>query len=164
MHPNAQLLERFYKGFAALDPAPMVAAYAANATFSDPAFPDLKGPQVPAMWTMLCARAKDFSLTFRDVQADDARGQVHWEAAYTFGGKRKVHNVIDASFVFEGGLIVQHVDRFDFKLWARQALGPAGLLLGWTGFLRTQVQSQARAGLVAFMATRGEGATRASSP
>jgi hypothetical protein len=152
MHPNAQLIERFYRGFAALDPAPMVAAYAPYATFSDPAFPDLKGPQVSAMWTMLCARAKDFSLTFRDVQADDERGSAHWEADYRFGGKRRVHNVIDASFVFERGLITQHVDRFDFSVWARQALGPAGLLLGWTGFLRHQVQSQARAGLAEFMA------------
>ena len=35
------------------------------------------------------------------------------------------------------GLIVDHVDSFDFHRWAGQALGPSGRLLGGTSFLRT---------------------------
>lgn len=141
-HPNEVLLTRFYEAFGKQDASVMRAAYADDARFSDPAFPDLRGAAIGDMWTMLCERAQEFSVDFRDVQADDTSGRAHWEARYLFGGKRRVHNVIDASFVFRDGKIVQHADAFDFHRWARQALGPVGLVLGWSGFLRGQVQQQ----------------------
>jgi ketosteroid isomerase-like protein len=152
MHPNAALVERFYTAFQRLDPATMVACYHPEIVFSDPAFPELRGREAGAMWAMLCARAKDLTIEFGDVQADDARGRAHWEPRYTFGPTgRRVHNVIDAEFGFRDGLIVRHVDRFGFWRWARQALGPAGFFLGWTPFLRARVQTQARRGLEAWL-------------
>ena len=45
----------------------------------------------------------------------------------------------------EAGKIVRHIDRFDFWRWSRMALGPAGLLLGWTPLLHKKVQAKARA-------------------
>lgn len=150
MHPNAQAITDFYEGFSRLDPAPMVKLYAANAEFSDPAFPHLTGDEVGDMWTMLCKRAKGFSLTFRDVSADDTQGKAHWEADYLFQGGRKVHNVIDAAFTFQNGKVVKHVDTFDFYRWSKMALGAPGLLLGWTGFLQKKVQGQAMKGLQEF--------------
>lgn len=140
MHPNALLITGFYEAFARQDPGPMRAVYADDARFGDGAFPDLRGRDIGDMWAMLCERAQGFSLSFRDVQADDAKGSAHWEARYLFGGKRKVHNVIDAAFVFRDGRVVQHTDTFDFYRWSRQALGAAGWLLGWSGFLQRQVQ------------------------
>jgi len=144
MHPNAELITRFYQAFNRGDAATMRAAYQPDATFSDQAFPGLKGEEVGDMWTMLVGRAKDFRLEFRDVQADDARGQAHWEAWYLFGGQRRVHNVIDASFTFRDGRIATHVDHFDFWRWSRQALGLPGALLGWSGGLRRTVQQRSR--------------------
>ncbi len=142
-HPNEQLITHFYTAFNKQDPKPMRAAYAPDAHFSDPAFPNLRGAQVGDMWTMLCGQAKDFRLEFRDVKADDTTGSAHWEAWYRFQGKRQVHNIIDAQFTFSNGLITRHVDTFDFWRWSRQALGPAGLVLGWTPILRNAVQGQA---------------------
>jgi ketosteroid isomerase-like protein len=150
MHPNEELLTDFYRGFAKQDAAPMVKAYAADAEFSDPAFPMLRGAEIGQMWTMLCGRAKGFSLTFRDLKADDFQGSVHWEAKYLFGGRRPVHNVIDATFTFRGGKIAKHVDHFDFWRWSRMALGPAGTLLGWSKSFQRQVQAQAAKGLREF--------------
>jgi hypothetical protein len=144
MHPNAELLTRFYEAFNRLDPGPMRAAYAPGATFSDEAFVGLQGDEVGDMWAMLCARARGFRLEFRGVEADDRKGQAHWEAWYLFGGGRPVHNVIDASFTFQDGLILTHVDRFDFWRWSRQALGLPGVLLGWSGGLRRTVQQRSR--------------------
>ena len=73
-------------------------------------------------------------------------------ARYTFSATgRKVLNRIDASFEFRDGLIVRHIDRFDFWRWSRQALGTPGLLLGWTGFLRGKVRAKAAASLAAFV-------------
>jgi hypothetical protein len=154
MHPNAELIERFYRAFAAKDPEPMVKAYADAARFSDPVFPDLSAAEARGMWRMLTGRAKDLEITFRDVSADDRRGRAHWEARYTFTATgRSVHNVIDAEFELADGRIVRHVDRFDFWRWSRMALGPSGTLLGWTPFLQRKVQTNAKKQLEKFLAS-----------
>ncbi len=150
---NRALIKRFYTAFAARDGAAMTLCYHADARFSDPAFLDLRGPEVSAMWRMLTSRSKDLALTFSDVEATAQGGAAKWVALYTFVSTgRKVENRISAAFVFKDGLILEHSDLFDFWLWARQALGPMGLILGWSGFLRRKVQKQARANLAAFMA------------
>lgn len=72
----------------------------------------------------------------------------------TFGQTgRPVHNRIRAEFAFADGLIVDHVDRFDFWRWSRQALGLPGLLLGWTPALQAKVRAQAQGRLEQFLAT-----------
>jgi len=155
MHPNAALIQRFYTCFQKRDAAGMAACYHPQVQISDPAFPDLRGPQAAAMWAMLAERGKDLQLEFRDVRADDRGGSAHWEARYTFTKTgRKVHNVIDASFEFRDGLIVKHTDRFDFARWASQALGPMGMLLGRTGWLQKKVQVTAAQGLAEYSAKK----------
>jgi hypothetical protein len=62
-----------------------------------------------------------------------------------------VHNDIRAEFRFEDGLIAEHRDSFSLYAWSRQALGPTGLLLGWTPVVRGRVQKEARAGLDEFL-------------
>lgn len=144
MPPNADLIRRFYTAFAARDPAGMAACYHDDVRFSDEVFPDLKGPRAGAMWRMLCERGNDLAVTFADVRADDQSGTATWEAVYTFTATgRKVRNRIVARFRFQDGKIVEHRDAFDFWAWSRQALGPAGWLLGWTPALRRKVQRTA---------------------
>jgi len=157
MHPNAALIERFYASFAARDAPGMRACYHPEIVFSDPAFGELRGEEAGAMWAMLCERGKDLRITCSGVRADDERGRARWEATYTFGQTgRRVHNRIDAEFAFRDGLIARHADRFGFWRWASQALGPAGLLLGWTPLLRNRVRRAARRGLATYMRERGE--------
>lgn len=149
------LIERFYTAFSKRDAEGMVACYHPQASFSDPAFVDLDARELAGMWRMLVERGKDLRLEFSAVQAEGEGGSAHWEAWYTFSATgRKVHNVIDAEFRFADDLIIEHRDRFDFHRWARQALGPAGLLLGWTSMLQNKVRAQARAGLEAYLAKR----------
>jgi ketosteroid isomerase-like protein len=153
-HPNAVLITRFYEAFQRRDASAMAACYHADVHFSDEVFPDLRGARAGAMWAMLCARGKDLRIEFSDVVADDVTGGATWNAWYTFSGSgRPVHNVIEASFEFRDGHIVRHVDRFDFWRWSRQALGPAGSLLGWTPFLRGKVRATAARSLEAWIAT-----------
>jgi len=152
VHPNAQLVDRFYAAFAQRDAAAMAACYAPDAAFRDPAF-DLAGADVGAMWAMLCARGKDLALEWRDVRADDRAGSAHWEARYSFSATgRPVHNVVDAEFTFRDGRFATHVDRFDFWRWSRMALGMKGALLGWSPLVRNAVRRQARRGLDAWIA------------
>ncbi len=155
MHPNAQLLQRFYEAFQRRDGETMAACYHPDAQFSDPVFTDLRGAQVGAMWRMLCGRARDLDVSFRDVQADAAQGSAHWEARYTFSTGRRVHNRIEAAFEFRDGLILRHRDRFDLWRWTRMALGPLGVVLGWSPMVQGKVRRTARAGLDAFMAKQG---------
>jgi hypothetical protein len=135
----------------------MADCYHPDATFSDPVFGELKGEQVTSMWHMLVGRANDLKIAFRDVQADDTTGSAHWEAHYTFGKtQNKVHNIIDATFRFQDGLIIEHHDTFNFHRWATQALGLPGRLLGWTPFIRSKVRTTVLAQLATFMSTPKE--------
>lgn len=134
----------------------MNACYHPEVHFSDPAFTDLHGKQAMAMWHMLCERGKDLQLTFRDVAATQNSGQAHWEATYTFSTGRKVHNRIEARFEFADGLIVRHEDQFDLWRWTRMALGPTGVLAGWTPMVQKKVRETAVAGLNKFIASHLE--------
>ena len=153
MHDNAQLLTGFYEAFQRQDGAAMAACYHPDAHFTDPVFPDLRGSSPGDMWRMLCGQAKDLRIEFSGIEADGATGKAHWEAWYTFSVTgRQVHNIIDATFTFQDGQILRHVDHFDFWRWSRLALGAPGLLLGWTPLVRNKVQGQAAKGLAKFQA------------
>ena len=151
-HPNDELIQRFYGAFARHDGDAMAACYAPDARFSDPVFTDLRGEEPGAMWRMLTGRAEDLKVELVEHGAEDEHGTAHWLADYTFTSTgRKVHNDVRAVFRFEDGLIADHQDSFSFYAWARQALGPAGLALGWTPIVRGKVQREARAGLDEFL-------------
>jgi ketosteroid isomerase-like protein len=150
---NAALLERLYGAFDRRDGDAMAACYAPSARFHDPVFGDLSGTEAGAMWRMLTGRAADLKVELAEHQAGGASGSAHWIAHYTFTQTgRKVVNDVHADFQFAGGLISEHVDRFSFWRWSRQALGTPGLVLGWTPLLRAKVSRGARAGLDAFIA------------
>jgi hypothetical protein len=154
MHPNQELVQRFFQCFAGGDHRGMRRCLHPDVAFSDIGF-DLTGAKVGAMWQMICA--KGTQIMFRNVQADDSQGTAHWECHYDFqkdeGAKaHSVHNVIESRFVFEGGLIREHHDSCDFERWARQALGVVGLVLGETEFLHKQVREAAAKKLETFIA------------
>lgn len=150
-HAHAALVDRFYAAFAKRDAKTMASCYHADVEFSDPVFPHLRGADAGTMWAMLCARGADLRIEHKDVVADDHTGSAHWDAHYTFSATgRKVHNSIDARFTFRDGLIVRHVDDFSFYRWARQALGPMGLVLGWTPLVKNKVRATAAKGLASF--------------
>jgi ketosteroid isomerase-like protein len=155
MHPNAELIRRFYTSFQNRDARGMAACYDPAVKFSDEVFTDLEGSQATGMWQMLCERGKDLRIEFRDIKADDTAGSAHWEAWYTFSATgRPVHNKIDARFEFRSGKIIRHRDSFNFWAWSSQALGWTGRLLGWSGFVRKRVRSQAAKSLASFLRER----------
>ena len=142
------VVARLYDAFARRDGDEMASLYAPDAHFRDPAFGDLTGVEAGEMWRMLTGRAEDLEVELVSADATSA----HWIARYTFTQTgRHVVNDVHARFVVRDGLIVDHVDSFSFWRWSRQALGPAGLALGWTPLLRSRVRAKARAGLDQFM-------------
>src|SRR6185312_10720528 len=132
---NKETIERLYAAFAARNGAAMTACYAKGAHFRDPAFGDLEGDDIGAMWRMLTGRARDLEITLREHDADAGAGTAHWIARYTFSTGRPVENDIHA---------------FDFRKWAGQALGPKGHLVALLPPLRGKARAQALAQLTTF--------------
>jgi ketosteroid isomerase-like protein len=148
---NRELIERFYEAFGRCDGAAMSACYAPGAHFRDPAFGDLEGDEIGAMWRMLTARATDLKIELHEHDAAEDSGSAHWIARYTFSTGRPVVNDIQAKFRFANGLIADHVDDFNFRNWAKQALGPMGNLVAVLPPLRKKAHGQARGQLDEFI-------------
>ncbi len=145
---NLAIIERFYAAFAAGDGETMAACYAPDVRFSDPVFPDLRGADAGEMWKMLTGTPGELEIELHEHDADEHSGSAHWIARYEFTETgRDVVNDIAATFAFRDGLISEHRDRFSFHAWSKQALGPPGLLLGWTPILRAAVRRKAGARL-----------------
>lgn len=154
---NRALIQGLYDAFGRRDGAAMSACYGPDAHFRDPAFGDLHGEEVGAMWRMLTGRATDLSIELRSHDADEATGRANWIATYSFGPRgRRVVNDIEARFRFADGLIADHVDEFDFGRWARQALGPMGVAVAALPPLRSRARARARAQLDEFMRAEGK--------
>ena len=101
----------------------------------NPVFTNLNGSEPGDMWRMLCRSGKDLVVSASDIHASDGRGRAHWEADYTFGTGRKVHNVVDSRFDFADGLIIRHTDDFNFDKWSAQAFGLPGKIVGYVPVL-----------------------------
>ena len=154
MADNSQLIRDLYGAMDRHEGEAMARLYEPSAHFSDPAFGELTGAEAGDMWRMLTSRAEDLSVELAEHSADGDTGTARWIARYTFTRTgRPVVNDVRAVFGFRDGLIVEHHDSFPFWAWARQALGPAGLVLGLPP-LSLLVRRRARAELSKF---RGEG-------
>lgn len=151
MHPHETLVRQFFAGLARRDAEAMAACYHPDIFFSDPVFPRLRGAEAADMWRMLLARAPDLAVTLEEAGADAEGGTARWTARYAFGrARRPVVNRVRSMFAFRDGLICRHYDHFSFARWAAQALGPAGIALGWFAPLKWKVRRDAREALAGF--------------
>jgi len=156
MNDNKQVIEEFYTAFQRLDYQAMNSCYGDDIVFSDPVFMLLKGDEVKAMWEMLCKNARDFSLTFSDIELlDEEYATCKWVANYTFSKTgNKVVNNIKAFMKLKDGKIIEHSDAFRLSTWIGQALGWKGILFGWAGFMKKAVQNNAKRNLLKFMSQK----------
>ncbi|MWB96279.1 nuclear transport factor 2 family protein [Flavobacterium sp. GA093] len=156
MNANETLITKFYTAFANADAKTMSECYHPKVHFIDPAFGLIKENQVSDMWKMLILKSKgNIKIEFSDIKADEFTGSARWIATYNFSKtNRQVINKISAEFTFQDGLIVKHIDNFDVYKWSKQAFGPMGYLLGWTGFFQKKIQQQALLSLKKFQQTK----------
>ncbi|MGH2711973.1 MAG: nuclear transport factor 2 family protein [Actinomycetota bacterium] len=154
---NRELIRRLYEALGRSDGEAMAGCYAPNATFRDPVFGTLKGDQPGDMWRMLTGRSRDLKFELAEHEADQGTGRARWIASYTFTPtKRSVVNEGRAEFRFADGKIVEHRDRFSMHRWASQALGPVGVLFGWSPPLVVGLRFRARKDLARFSRRRAE--------
>ena len=155
MAGNDELIRSLYAAMDRHDGEAMAKLYAPDGRFRDPAFGELSGAEAGDMWRMLTARADDLEVELAAHSVEGDVGEARWIARYTFTRTgRPVTNDIRARFHFHDGLITDHVDTFSFWRWARQALGPAGLVLGLPPLSRL-VRRRARGDLAEFRSSRG---------
>lgn len=156
MSVNKQIIEKFYTAFQQLDYKTMQECYSDDIIFNDPVFLILKGNEARAMWEMLCKNARDFSLSFSDIELiNHEYATCSWTASYTFSRTgRKVVNNIKAFMKLKDGKIIEHSDGFQLSAWAAQALGWKGVLFGWTGFMKRGIQKNARRNLAYFIQSK----------
>ena len=153
MSEGADTIARLYAALAAGDGDAMAGCYSPAATFEDPAFGRLPGPEIAAMWRMLTARSTGVAVDLQEHESSGDAGSAHWVASYRFGPKqRAVVNDVRVVYRFSpDGLITEHVDCFDLARWGAQAMGPVQGLLGRTPLLGMLVRRTTRAQLDAFM-------------
>lgn len=157
MHANKELIDQFYTAFQNKDYRKMQSIYADTAHFSDPVFPNLSSEEVKAMWEMFCKNGRDLTIDYEILRSSENSVDARWKAKYKFSATgNNVINIVDASFKIENGLIVRHIDQFNFYQWAKQALGYTGLLLGWTSYLKNTVRRQGARALNKFIKNKSE--------
>lgn len=162
---NRRLIRGLYEALGRGDGEAMAACYAPNARFHDPVFRNLTGEEAGDMWRMLTGRSSDLKIELAEHEAGEREGQARWIARYTFTPTgRAVVNEGTARFRFEDGRIVEHVDRFSFYRWARQALGPVGGLFGWSPPLVLGIRFRARKDLARFRRRRAAGPKESVKP
>ena len=158
MPANTDIISKFYSAFQQLDHQAMNSCYSDDIVFNDPVFGLLRGDEAKAMWEMLCKNAKDFSLTFSNIQLlDEEYATCNWVATYTFSKTgNKVVNKIKAFMKLKDGKIIEHSDAFRLSTWIGQALGWKGKLFGWMGWMKRKVQKNARKNLVKFIERKNQ--------
>lgn len=158
MQTNEEVINRFYSAFQKLDYQTMNDCYSEDIVFNDPVFGILRGEEAKWMWEMLCKNAKDFSLTFSNIQPiDEEYATCNWVATYTFSKTgNKVVNKIKAFMKLKDGKIIEHSDAFRLSTWIGQALGWKGKLFGWMGWMKRKVQKGARKNLIGFIDKKQE--------
>jgi len=150
---NRELIEKFYTAFMHSNSEEMTSCYHKDVVFKDPAFGELKGERAFKMWEMLMPKgSKGAEISFTNIESIKDRGTATWVAKYHYGEKqRKVTNVVNASFKFKDGKIIEHTDNFNVWKWSSQALGIAGMLFGWTSFMKKKIQKTTNGRLDTYM-------------
>lgn len=152
MHPNEELINKFYSAFQKKDPKTMGECYADTIEFNDPVFTGLKGNAARAMWQMLIERSNNLNLTFTNIKANDTEGSADWVAVYPFSKTgRTITNHIHAQFKFQDGKIVSHNDHFNLWKWTGMALGFTGYLTGFLPAVQKKIKDEANTGLTMYM-------------
>lgn len=123
---NRRVVDGFYAAFERKDGAGMSAAYAPDAVFSDPVFPNLTNGKGAAMWRML-AKSEDLKVRHEIVKVDGDTVTAKWIANYEFAG-RPIENHVTSTLKLKDGKIVDHRDTFDMSKWLQQAYGFAAKL------------------------------------
>jgi ketosteroid isomerase-like protein len=137
---NKDLIHQFYTAFTNADWQKMADCYHDEIEFEDPAFGELTGNRAKWMWKMLLERAKG-NLKIEHEVLDEKHAK--WIAHYPFGPKKRpIVNKIEASFEFQDGKIIKHKDHFSLWLWARQAFGLTGWIMGATPLFRKGLQQR----------------------
>lgn len=157
-HTQTDIPEKLYRALNDRDYKAMWKLYSPKATYSDPAYGQLRGAEIKAMWHQLCSRNTDLEAEVLEVDnIDDRTISYTWKAYYThamYNGE--IENVIEGEIMLDekGHIISQH-ETYSLWKWFSMALGIAGKLLGWRRSMKDNLQRSVRKSLNDFMEKKG---------
>jgi hypothetical protein len=145
MHPNEEVIKKFYESFKVWNFHTMKSCYAPEAEFEDVAF-KLKGADnVDVMWEMLCTRKDKIEVRVSNIHADEKTGTADWEADYLYpdgneepdrSKQKPIANKIKATFEFSDGKIIKHHDSCEVAKLAEMLFpGLLGVIVSRIPFL-----------------------------
>jgi len=156
------ILNNFYTAYCNKNLSEISDFYHPEIEFYDHAFGNLKKDELMTMWSMLFNRAfKDLTINVSNIKVENEIGSSHIDCYYTYAlTNRKVHNSIDTRITFKDNLIIEQIDIFSLKEWAKQSLGWKEGLIANTLFFKNKLQKQTRKAL--FKYAEGENKTNAN--
>lgn len=152
MHPNEQLLEKFFNALQRKDINAVIECLDQEVVYSDPIFKNLQGRTTRAYWHMMLEKLPDLKVEYKNIKANDNSGSACWYCIYNYTKTdRLIRYKIKAKFKFKDGKIFSHTDSYSLWRWAGKALGLTGYFLGFTAFVRNQIRTDAINGLNIYM-------------
>jgi SnoaL-like domain len=148
-----QQIRKFYADLEQGRAEACIEQLSAEATFEDPIFGKVAAGEVPSLIRFLCANpSPGRRFEVHEVQIHDhERATLRWTAHYIFPTTgRAVANQIETPMSFRDNRIASYADRFDLWRWMGMALGPVGVLFGWTPILQEKVRSTVHSRFVKF--------------
>ncbi|ARU92149.1 hypothetical protein SCLARK_001685 [Spiroplasma clarkii] len=140
---NKEVVVKFFTALSKGDWKLMNNLYSKDVAFSDTVFGELNYSQITNLWEMLLTENPDLSANFKIVE-DGEVVKVQWVMVSKFGQKhRKVILNILSTLEVSKGKIIKHNDHFDFKKWAKQALGIIGWMLGSKQSFKNRIKEEA---------------------
>lgn len=132
MHPNEDLIHRFFRAMQKHDLSSALLCYHNDITYEDDLFRELKQNDVVKMWEMRMAENPDWEIEYRDVEASAVWGRAYWTLVYgkTKSGKRKRRHIV-ARFTFLDEKILYHSDAFNLYNWVTENRGAWWRVLVW---------------------------------
>ncbi|MFA5899664.1 MAG: nuclear transport factor 2 family protein [Hyphomicrobium sp.] len=127
------------------DATGVAACYDQDAVFSSPIIGDVRGADVEALWRAIFAATCDSTLSFTIVDLGLTSARVEGIAKYSLlASGRSVTSRFNSALHIRDLRVMQHDDNFDAWAWASMALGPTGLLLGWSKAWRRRMVANTR--------------------
>lgn len=154
MHSNEKLIQCYLQALQQQDLPTMQMCYHKSITYEDDLFRELKKGDVPAMWEMRFAENPVWEVEFKDIQASNDWGRVHWTLTYghTKNGKPKRRHIV-ARFTFYEGKILYHSDAFNLYNWVKENQGAWWRFLIWFSPLQYFLRAGAHRKLQRFKET-----------
>jgi SnoaL-like domain len=142
---NWTLVEQHFKAIQARDADAILAAYAPDCRVEHPLIGHMSKEQFARALRTFMGQTPDYRLDFQINHAGAHQVEAEWTLEHQFHlTGRRIQLCGTTTYVLAANSISRQIDRFDRRVWSRQALGFTGLVLayvpGWGHFIERELR------------------------